>query len=94
MLYGYIALKRRAAKKPWVAYLVAAAVTVIMVPYTWVFMVPTNNTLFRLEAESQIEPLISSMDMAKELVKKWSWLHLTRSFFPLAGSVIGATITV
>ncbi|KAG6359554.1 hypothetical protein INS49_013075 [Diaporthe citri] len=56
-LYAYLTMKRRAAQQPWVAYAAAAIVTVIMVPFTWIVMVPTNNLLFRLTAESQVQPL-------------------------------------
>ena len=52
-------------------------------------MVPTNNELFGLERASKAEPLVKGITEAKELVVKWSWLHLTRSLFPLAGAVIG-----
>ncbi len=53
-------------------------------------MVPTNNELFRLEVVSKAEPLVKGIAEAKELVVKWSWLHLTRSMLPLAGTVLGA----
>lgn len=56
-------------------------------------MVPTNNTLFRLEVENRNVSL-SSIDEAQRLVKYWSWLHLIRSFFPLAGAALGLTATL
>lgn len=92
-LYAYLAMKRRAAQQPWLAYAAAAIVTVVMVPFTWIVMVPTNNLLFRLTAESQTQPLISSMEAARELVVKWTLMHATRSLTPLAGAIIGATAT-
>jgi hypothetical protein len=89
LLYIYISLRRRSAKQSWALYLLAGAVTVSIVPYTWVVMVPTNNELFRLQKVSEVEPLVKGITEAKELVGKWSGMHLTRSFMPLAGAVIG-----
>jgi hypothetical protein len=93
VLYGYAAFSRRATKRPWVVYALAGAVTVSMLPFTWIFMVPTNNTLFRLEVENR-GGSINTIDEAQELVKYWSWLHLLRSFFPLAGAALGLTATL
>lgn len=90
-LYAYLAMKRRATQQSWLAYASAAIVTVIMVPFTWVVMVPTNNLLFSLMAESKTQPLIWSMEAARELVVKWSLMHALRSLTPLAGAIIGAT---
>jgi hypothetical protein len=89
LLYAYVSFRRRSAKKSWAAYLLAGAITVTMVPYTWIVMVPTNNELFRLQKLSEVEPLVKGIAEAKELVVKWSWMHLTRSSMPLAGAVMG-----
>lgn len=95
-LYTYLAMKRRATKRPWLAYACAALVTVIMVPFTWVVMVPTNNRLFRLTAENHTQPLTTnwSMEVARSLVVKWTLMHAVRSLTPLAGAIIGATATI
>ena len=89
MLYMYTAMKKRAAKKPWAIFLLAGISTVAMVPFTWIVMVPTNNELFRLQRVSMSDPSVMGIDAAKELVVKWSWMHLTRSFSPLIGAVLG-----
>jgi hypothetical protein len=88
MLYGYIGMKKRAAKRPWTIFVVAGAVTVAMLPFTWIFMVPTNNKLFDLDAKSS-GAVVTTVVEAQNLVRKWSWLHMARSMFPLAGAVIG-----
>lgn len=93
LLYSYTAIKKRGAKKPWRRWLIAGVTTLTMVPFTWLVMVPTNNELFRLQEVSLVEPTVMAITEAKELVTKWSWMHLTRSFMPLAGAVMGAMWT-
>jgi hypothetical protein len=73
-------------------FAVAGATTILMVPFTWIFMAPTNNTLFRLENESKVAS-VANLAEAQELVIKWSWLHVVRSLFPLAGAILGTTGT-
>ena len=92
-LYGYAAFSRRATKRAWIVYALAGIITISMLPFTWIFMVPTNNTLFRLEVENRAASL-SSIDYAQDLVRHWSWLHLLRSLFPLAGAALGLTATL
>ncbi len=88
LLYAYTAIHKRAAGRRWVVFAVAGVTTMIMVPFTLIFMVPTNNTLFRLQAESKAAP-VASLGEAQELVTKWSRLHVVRSLFPLAGAILG-----
>jgi hypothetical protein len=92
-LYMYTSIKKRSARKSWGFFALAGITTLSILPFTWVFMVPTNNELFRLEVVSKAEPLVKGIVEAKELVVKWSWLHLTRSMLPLAGTVLGAVGT-
>jgi hypothetical protein len=89
LLYGYTCTKKRGAKRPWGLFALAGATTVSIIPFTWIFMVPTNNELFRLEAASKAEPLVLEISGAKELVVKWTWLHFTRSLLPLGGAILG-----
>lgn len=88
-LWMYTAIKRRSAKKPWWIFALAGVTTVLMLPFTWLIMVPTNNQLFRLEAAGS-EVGSVTLGYAKELVVSWSWMHLARSLFPLAGAILGA----
>lgn len=89
LLYSYTSVKRRNARKSWGVSALAGVTTLSMLPFTWIFMVPTNNELFRLEGMSKAEPLVKGIVEAKELVVRWSWLHFTRSLLPLAGAVMG-----
>jgi hypothetical protein len=89
-LYGYAALTQ---SKRRLSYAVAGLTTIAMVPFTWVFMTPTNNTLFGLEASavSAPESFAPDLDAVRRLVVRWAWLHIARSVFPLVGSVLGFT---
>lgn len=83
-LYGYSALRKRASNRlQWRIYVAAGATTITMVPFTWLMMAPTNNTLFGLAA--------SAVDLrtVQELVVRWAWLHAVRSVFPLVGAILG-----
>ena len=93
LLYSYTSIKKRNANKSWAIFALAGVTTMSMLPFTWIFMVPTNNELFRLREVSQTEPLVKGIVEAKELVVKWSWLHITRTLLPLAGAFIGAAGT-
>ncbi len=87
-LYAYASFSRR---KDWKLYAAAGVTTIAMVPFTWVVMTPTNNTLFGLEdaALSADQEALADLDAVRELVIRWSWLHATRSFFPLFGAIVG-----
>jgi len=99
-LYMATSKKRRGAQahsrgRRWLSAL-AGVSTVLMLPFTWFFMVPTNNELFRLEALSRMDPPgVLDMGVAdlKGLVGYWAQLHAIRSLFPLAGAILGTFAT-
>ena len=93
LLFGYICTQKRRAHKPWGRFALAGVTTVSIAPFTWIFMVPTNNELFRLESASKVEPLVLGISGAKELVVQWTWLHFTRSLLPLVGAILGTLRT-
>lgn len=88
LLYGYAAFSKHAAGGPWHVFAVAGATTLSMLPFTWIFMLRTNNALFRAQKESKAGR-VANWDEALKLVTTWSWLHFVRSLFPLAGAVLG-----
>jgi hypothetical protein len=61
-----------------------------MVPFTHIIMEPTNDALFRLEAETRAGVLKSTLNEARELMTRHGVLHLVRALFPLLGALIGA----
>lgn len=88
-LYAYVALNKRASGAPWASYAMAGVVTVGMIPFTLIVMLPTNNTLFELEGGVKISAAVTSLDYVRELVTKWGRMHLVRSLFPLLGATLG-----
>ena len=48
LAYTHTAVRKRASGHKWKMYAAAGAVTVGMIPFTWLIMMPTNNTLFGL----------------------------------------------
>lgn len=84
LLYGYTAVRSKST-----IYAVAGAVTVAMVPFTWIVMVPTNDELFAREAGSWDEGVVMELGEAQGLLRRWAWMHLVRSLFPLVGAVVG-----
>ena len=92
-LYLYTAFRRTRSKtqQPWGIFVTAGVVTLSMLPFTWIFMLATNNELFRLERVARSDPQVMGIDEAKGLVRHWSRLHFMRSLLPLAGAVIGMT---
>lgn len=89
-LFLLAAARNRLDNKPWITTAAAGIVTVLMVPWTWVFLVPTNNRLFKLEADATAGGP-ASLEHAQAMVKFWSGRHLMRSFFPMVGAAIGLT---
>lgn len=98
-LYALVSIRKCRANepKPWRLFALAGCVTLSIIPFILLVMKPVNDELFRLEAMTRIvhmgiqsEASIKGIKGAKELVVKWSWMHFTRSWFPLVGAVIGA----
>jgi hypothetical protein len=90
-LYAYVSLIKRTNSKQWSRYLVAGATTITMVPFTWMFMSPTNNILFEWEEQARSATSVADLSDVREFLGKWSWLHIVRSIFPLVGAVLGFT---
>lgn len=91
-LYIYSALTNRAAGRPWQLLAAAGAATLSIVPYTLVAMLPTNNELARLERKGRAGEKVDPEE-ARGLARRWTWLHLVRSLFPLAGALLGVAST-
>lgn len=82
-LYVFIGYKEKSKRWPMI---IAGLWTISIMPFTWLFMFPTNDKLFAMEAAGDAD--VSFVE-ARNLVVHWCRLHLTRSMFPLIGSVIG-----
>jgi noranthrone monooxygenase len=75
------------------ALAVAAAFTVAMIPYTWIFMRGVNTALFAASASTH-EAKETQRDRVKTLVARWSRFNAVRALFPLAGAVVGLVTLV
>jgi hypothetical protein len=89
LLYGYTSVQKRALGKPWLRHIAAGVTTLLIVPFTWIAMVPTNNRLFILDAESKNAAGNVDLGLVQALLVRWARLHIVRSLFPLAGALIG-----
>ncbi|CAK1362404.1 unnamed protein product [Cercospora beticola] len=89
-LYTLATFRRRKKRRSWLRFAFAALLTFTMIPFTLTIMAPTNNTLFALQAQ-QANGLGGStaLSHAQDLVSRWRYLHLVRSFFPLIGALVG-----
>ena len=89
-LYAYVTLRKRASKSTqWPLYAAAGATTIMMVPFTWIMMASTNDTLFRLGTLALASASAVDLGTVRELVIGWAWLHVVRSVFPLVGAFLG-----
>ena len=91
-VYLYVVFNKRSSGRSWTGYAVAGAVTVGMIPFTLIVMVSTNNTLFALVDAINDATQVTSLEYVKELVTRWSWMHVVRSLFPLFGSILGFNV--
>ncbi|SPO06237.1 uncharacterized protein DNG_08926 [Cephalotrichum gorgonifer] len=73
-MYLYTARTYSARGTGWALPVVAGITTISIVPFTFICMVPTNDELFRLTAESDAGSVIS-LDEVRGLLVKWGWLH-------------------
>ncbi|KAF2245585.1 DUF1772-domain-containing protein [Trematosphaeria pertusa] len=89
VLYSYTAYTQRVANKRWKIFVAAGVTTVLMLPFTWFIMAPTNGRLFALEAAARMGGDGASWEAVKGLVGRWRLLHLCRSLFPLGGALLG-----
>ena len=83
--YLYAAWDRRQQGGIWKGFVVAAALTVGIVPYTLLTMLPTNAALDAIVDGSRS----AAQEEVSMLVGRWGVLNLGRSLFPLAGAVAG-----
>lgn len=95
-LYALAALGRRAAGETWRDFVVAAAVTVGMIPFTWIVLWPTNGRLEGLYERCKVNGGEKDrgggevkIEEVRGLVEGWRLRHLVRSLFPLTGALIG-----
>ena len=66
--YLYAAYQARSSnKRNWKRFVYAGLVTLVMIPFTWVVMAPTNSRLHWLEAQGAAHPDVN-METARVLL--------------------------
>jgi hypothetical protein len=83
--YLYAIYAARQECRSWKGLAIASALTVSIVPFTIIFMAPTNDLLMKAAAGTWEA---SQEDVAK-LIGRWGVLNLVRSLLPLAGAGAG-----
>ncbi|KAJ4134709.1 hypothetical protein NW768_004307 [Fusarium equiseti] len=83
--YLYAIYAARQEGRSWKGLAIASALTVSIVPFTLIFMVPTNDLLMEAAAGT----LEASQEDVAKLIGRWGVLNLVRSLLPLAGAVAG-----
>lgn len=76
-------------------FLVAAALTVSVVPYTIVTMTSTNDKLMRFAKKGEKEELSANESgESEELLQRWTTLNLVRSLLPLSGAIVAGMLVL
>lgn len=83
--YGYLTYKSTSDGLSWHKFVAAALLTIGIVPFTVMIMDPTNQALLQITSGASS----LGMEATKDLLVQWKNLNLVRSFFPLAGAVLG-----
>ena len=92
LLYSYAAYQRSLRGGAWKPFAVSAAITVAMIPFTWVFMANVNNALFKA-VEVTEKGGQGDWKEAEGLVRSWGAWNAVRALFPLSGAVLGLLST-
>ena len=72
----------------WQGLAVAAAGSVSIIPFTWLFLLPVNSTLLT-ETDSEQEQTGMSENELKMTVRKWGNINGYRCVLPLVANLIG-----
>lgn len=83
--YGWLVYDRTSRRQPWTKFAGAAALSMAIVPFTALFMDPTNQALLAVAGGASA----LGETAVQALLVKWKGLNLVRSLFPLAGAVLG-----
>jgi hypothetical protein len=86
--YAYTAYDRSKRHLYWTRYATAAALTVSIIPFTFIFMHPTNQSLLQIAGGGATAAVVND-DSVRALITKWAGLNLIRSLLPLGGAIVG-----
>lgn len=84
---------RSASRTPMLMHSAAASLVLGIVPYTLIFIVPTNDQLSAQAAGEDVSTLASkdhsNEKSAEQLLNRWAVLNGVRGLLPFAGGVLG-----
>lgn len=86
--FAYAAYDRSRRHLDWKRYATAGGLTLAIVPFTLIFMHPTNRSLLQIAGGGATAVVVND-DSVRALITKWAGLNLVRSLLPLAGAVVG-----
>ncbi|OIW26153.1 DUF1772-domain-containing protein [Coniochaeta ligniaria NRRL 30616] len=86
--FAYAAYDRSRRHLDWKRYATAGALTLAIVPFTLIFMHPTNRSLLQVAGGGATAAVVND-DSVRALITKWTGLNLIRSLLPLGGAVVG-----
>lgn len=86
--FAYTAYDRSRRHLDWTRYATAGALTLAIVPFTLIFMHPTNQSLLQVAGGGATAAVVND-DSVRALITKWAGLNLIRSLLPLGGAVVG-----
>lgn len=95
LLYSCKAITGFRSRRASMCYLLAGLTTLGIIPFTRIFMLPTNKRIFEMKEMTNADcSEVGEPGELRELMEKWYRLQFTRSLFPLAGAIIGAATTL
>lgn len=86
--YGYATWLHVTSGENWAPSAIAGALTLSIVPFTWIFLGKINYALFDALDDRDKD---AKMDrkMAERMIVSWTKLHAVRSALPLVGAMVG-----
>lgn len=69
-------------------YACSGALTMSMIPFTWLFILKINNAIFT-EIEKGQAGIPTNLAHAQYLIGRWRTLNIARTFFPILGGALG-----
>ncbi|KAI8631914.1 hypothetical protein F5Y19DRAFT_472800 [Xylariaceae sp. FL1651] len=85
--YFYLAYQHRSMGREWRGYAAGGAANLLLVPFTQIFIMGTNTAL--LASMSGRQGKILSLNVARQLIRKWGDMNFYRIFMPLTGAALG-----
>ncbi|XPT00029.1 Noranthrone monooxygenase [Ascochyta lentis] len=88
LIYWSAAWASRDRARAFALYASSGALTMSMVPFTWLFILDINNAIFA-EIEKDRAGNRTNLAHAQHLIAKWRTLNMVRTVFPVLGAALG-----